>query len=37
VCTRATLDRAKKPFNTRSLGMVSLRGRQSEVEVFEIS
>ena len=37
VCTRATLDRAKKSFNTKSLGMVSLRGRQGEMEVFEIS
>jgi len=36
VCTRATLDRAKKSFNTKSLGMVSLRGRQGEMEVFEI-
>jgi adenylate cyclase len=37
VCSRATLDRAKKSFNTKSLGMVSLRGRQSEMEVFEIN
>jgi len=37
VCTRATLDRANKSFNTKSLGMVSLRGRQGEVEVFEIN
>jgi adenylate cyclase len=37
VCTRATLDRATKSFNTKSLGMVSLRGRESDVEVFEIS
>jgi adenylate cyclase len=37
VCTRATLDRAKKSYNAVSLGMVSLRGRQSEVEVFEIN
>jgi adenylate cyclase len=37
VCSRATLDRAKKSFNTTSLGMVSLRGRQSEMEVFEIN
>jgi adenylate cyclase len=37
VCSRATLDRAKKPCNTTSLGMVNLRGRQAEIEVFEIS
>ena len=36
VCSRATLERAKKSFNATSLGMVSLRGRQSEIEVFEI-
>lgn len=36
VCSRATLDRAKKSYNTRSLGMVTLRGRQAEMEVFEI-
>ena len=37
VVSRATLDRAKKPFNTKSLGMVSLRGRTAEMEVFEIN
>ena len=37
VCTRATLDRAKKSYPTTSLGMVSLRGRQSDMEVFEIN
>lgn len=37
VCSRATLDRAKGSYNTTSLGMVSLRGRQSEMEVFEIN
>jgi adenylate cyclase len=37
VCSRATLDRAKKPFNATSLGMVSLRGRRAEIEVFEIN
>jgi adenylate cyclase len=37
VCSRATLDRARKAFNTRSLGTVSLRGRQGEMEVFEIN
>jgi adenylate cyclase len=37
VCSRATLDRAKKSFNTTSLGTVSLRGRQAEIEVFEIN
>jgi adenylate cyclase len=37
VCSRATLERARKPFNATSLGMVSLRGRQSEMEVFEIN
>ena len=37
VCSRATLDRAKRSYNTTSLGMVSLRGRQSEMEVFEIN
>jgi adenylate cyclase len=37
VCSRATLDRAKQSYNTTSLGMVSLRGRQSEMEVFEIN
>jgi len=37
VCTRATLERTTKPFNTTSLGMVSLRGRQSEIEVFDIN
>ena len=37
VVSRATLDRAKKPYATTSLGMVSLRGRQSEMEVFEIN
>jgi len=37
VCTRATLDRATKSYTTTSLGMVSLRGRQSEMEVFEIN
>ena len=37
VCSRATLDRAKKSFNTKSLGTVSLRGRQAEMEVFEIN
>jgi adenylate cyclase len=37
VCSRATLDRTTKPFNTTSLGTVSLRGRQAEMEVFEIN
>jgi adenylate cyclase len=37
VCSRATLDRAKKSYNTTSLGTVSLRGRQAEIEVFEIN
>src|SRR5207245_3649742 len=37
VCSRATLDRTKKPFDTTSLGTVSLRGRQAEMEVFEIN
>jgi len=37
VCSRATLDRARRSYNTTSLGMVSLRGRQSEMEVFEIN
>jgi class 3 adenylate cyclase len=35
VCSRATLDRTKKSFNATSLGTVSLRGRQAEMEVFE--
>jgi adenylate cyclase len=37
VCSRATLDRTTKPFNATSLGTVSLRGRQAEMEVFEIN
>ena len=37
VCSRATLERAKKSYNATSLGMVNLRGRQSEMEVFEIT
>ena len=37
VCSRATLDRAKGSYNTKSLGTVSLRGRQAEMEVFEIN
>ena len=37
VVSRATLDRAKESFNSTSLGMVSLRGRGSEMEVFEIN
>jgi adenylate cyclase len=36
VCTRATLDRVKKTFDAKSLGMAALRGRQAELEVFEI-
>jgi adenylate cyclase len=36
VCSRATLDRTRKPVNATSLGMVNLRGRQAEMEVFEI-
>lgn len=36
LCTRATLDRMKKTFDTKSLGMAALRGRQAEIEVFEI-
>ena len=36
VVSRATLDRAKKSYDTRALGKVALRGRQAEVEVFEI-
>ena len=35
VCSRATLDRAKKSYNTTSLGTVSLRGRTAEMEVFD--
>ena len=37
VCSRATLERAKRTYNATSLGMVSLRGRQGEMEVFEIN
>ena len=37
VCSRATLDRAKKAYNATSLGKVTLRGRQAEMEVFEIN
>ena len=37
VCSRATLDRATKSVNATSLGTVSLRGRQAEMEVFEIN
>jgi adenylate cyclase len=37
VCSRATLDRAKKSYNTTSLLTVSLRGRTAEMEVFEIN
>ena len=37
VCSRATLDRAKGAYDTKSLGTVSLRGRQAELEVFEIN
>jgi adenylate cyclase len=37
VVSRATLDRAKKSFDTKSLGKVSLRGRQAEIEVFEVN
>jgi adenylate cyclase len=37
VCSRATLDRAKGSYDTKSLGTVSLRGRQAELEVFEIN
>lgn len=36
VCSRATLDRAKKAYKTESLGKVTLRGREGEMEVFEI-
>jgi adenylate cyclase len=36
LCTRATLDRMKKTFDTKSLGMAALRGRQAEIEMFEI-
>ena len=36
VCSRATLDRAKKKVKTKPLGTVSLRGRMADVEVFEI-
>jgi adenylate cyclase len=35
--SRATLDRAAKQVDSASLGRVNLRGRQAEVEVFEIS
>jgi adenylate cyclase len=37
VCSRATLDRARKPHDAKSLGKIGLRGRQAEVEVFEIN
>ena len=37
VCSRATLERAKRTYNATSCGMVSLRGRQGEMEVFEIN
>jgi adenylate cyclase len=36
VASRATIDRARKPWQARPLGPVSLRGRQAEMEVFEI-
>lgn len=37
VCSRATLDRTTRTFDTRSLGRISLRGRESEVELFEVN
>jgi adenylate cyclase len=36
VASRATLDRASKAVDAKSLGMVNLRGRQAEIEVFQI-
>jgi class 3 adenylate cyclase len=37
VTSRTTLDRAKKRSHARSPGLVNLRGRQAEIEVFEIA
>ena len=36
ILSRATLDRLTRPYATSSLGAFSLRGRQAEVEVFDI-
>ena len=36
VISRTTLDRLTRKVNTRPLGTVNLRGRQAEVEVFEV-
>jgi class 3 adenylate cyclase len=37
VCSRATVDRTTRPFNTKSLGTFSLRGRQADMELFEVN
>jgi adenylate cyclase len=37
VITRATKDKLTRPFVTHPLGMVTLRGRQGEVELFEVT
>jgi class 3 adenylate cyclase len=37
VASQAVLDRLHAPVNAAPLGPVTLRGRQSEVAVFEIS
>jgi adenylate cyclase len=36
IVSRATLDRASRAADAKSLGMVNLRGRQAEIEVFAI-
>ena len=36
VITRGTLERLTRNVNTRSMGNVNLRGRQAEIEVFEV-
>jgi adenylate cyclase len=37
VCSKATLDRVRRPVRATPLGAVTLRGRQAEIEVFEIN
>ena len=36
VCSCATIERTKRRWDTRTLGLVNLRGRQAELELFEI-
>ena len=36
IVTRETMDRLKQPIPSTSLGRVTVRGRQAEVEIFEL-